>query len=80
MQRIAESSRRRISTDHGALPSGIDHICDDLLRLEPDSKPEGKASTAPSIYTASLLREPESAIRLSGLLLALHQLCAASRA
>ncbi len=60
MQRITESSRRRISTDHGALPSGIDHICDDLLRHDPDSKPEGKASTELSITQRPFYENPKA--------------------
>ena len=59
--------------------AGIKHISDDLFRPEPDSKLGQMTSTALSLYTASLLREPETVLHLPGLLLALPKLCAASR-
>ena len=42
----AESSRRRTSTDHGALPLGSYHICDGLFRPDLDSSQGQDTSTA----------------------------------
>ncbi|KUK44070.1 MAG: Uncharacterized protein XD72_1523 [Methanothrix harundinacea] len=73
--KIAESSQRRPAPTTAPCLKGPSQV-DGLSAPSLDSKPSREAYRchfAPSLYTASHSREPESVIRLSGLLLDLAQ-------